>query len=173
MIRPNELPNSNHQRGFTLVEVLVALVVLAIGLLGLASLQIMSIKFNTDSYLRSQATTLAYDISDRLRTNTAAARAGNYTTATKADADAKKAAYDGCSAAACNCYSGGNCTAANLATFDLGTWYQRVETALPGATENRPTIIFDAATNTATITINWRERDLGQTQSWEVQLWPF
>ena len=161
------------QQGFSLIEVLVALVVLAIGLLGLASLQMMSIKFNSDSYLRTQATTLAYDMADRMRVNDIAARGGSYTSATKADADGKKAAFDGCSGSTCSCYAGGNCNTANLALFDLGTWYQRVENALPGATENRPTITFDTATNTATITINWRERDLGQSQVWEIQLWPY
>ncbi len=170
---PDTSLHQSNQRGFSLIEVLVALVVLAIGLLGLASLQMMSIKFNSDSYLRTQATTLAYDIADRMRVNSAATRAGNYTSATKADADAKKAAFDACVGSTCNCYAGGNCGTANLATYDLGTWYQRVEAALPGATENRPTISFNAATNTATVTVNWRERDLGQSQNWEIQLWPY
>ncbi len=161
------------QQGFTLVEVLVALVVLAIGLLGLASLQMMSIKFNSDSYLRTQATTLAYDIADRMRANRTAALSGAYHSPTTADANAKQAAYVACSGGSCSCYAGGNCNGANLALFDLGTWYQRVELALPGSTESRPTISYDAATNIATVTINWRERDLAQFQTWEIQLWPF
>jgi type IV pilus assembly protein PilV len=53
--------------GFTLVEVLVAALVLAVGLLGLAGLQLASMKSNHSAYLRSQATVAAYDLLDRMR----------------------------------------------------------------------------------------------------------
>ena len=59
----------NNVNGFTLVEVLVAMVILAIGLLGLASLQAIALKDNQDAYLRSQANLLAYEMSDRIRAN--------------------------------------------------------------------------------------------------------
>jgi len=55
--------------GFTLIEVLVAVVVLAGGLLGLAALQVTSLSSNQTAYNRSQATQLAYDIADRMRTH--------------------------------------------------------------------------------------------------------
>ena len=57
---------------FSLMEVLIAMLVLAIGLLGLASLQAQSLKFNHDSYVRSQSTFLAYEMMDRMRANPAA-----------------------------------------------------------------------------------------------------
>jgi type IV pilus assembly protein PilV len=66
--------------GFTLVEVLVALVVLSIGLLGIASLQVSSLRWNHGASKRSQATLLAYDILDRMRANPIAARSGEYST---------------------------------------------------------------------------------------------
>lgn len=56
-------------RGFSLLEVLVALVILSVGLLGLAALQARSLQFNQDAYVRTQATLLAYDIIDRMRAN--------------------------------------------------------------------------------------------------------
>lgn len=65
-------------RGMTLVEILVALLVLSIGLLGLAGLQTMSLRFNSSAYYRTQATALAYGLADRMRANRAAALAGNY-----------------------------------------------------------------------------------------------
>ncbi len=65
-------------RGFTLIEVLVALLVLSIGLLGVAALQLTSLRSNHSSSLRSQATLLAYDIVDRMRANQTAATAGSY-----------------------------------------------------------------------------------------------
>lgn len=57
------------ETGATLIEVLVAMVVLAIGLLGLAGLQATSIQSNHSAYYRSQATILASDLADRMRAN--------------------------------------------------------------------------------------------------------
>jgi type IV pilus assembly protein PilV len=67
-----------HSRGLTLVEILIALLILSIGLLGLAGLQTMSLKFNTSAYYRTQATALAYDLADRMRANRQAAVSGEY-----------------------------------------------------------------------------------------------
>lgn len=57
------------QHGATLIEVLIAVVVLSIGLLGLAGLQATSVKSNHSAYQRSQATLFAYDLADRMRAN--------------------------------------------------------------------------------------------------------
>lgn len=57
------------EAGATLIEVLVAMVVLAIGLLGLAGLQATSVQSNHSAYYRSQATILASDLADRMRAN--------------------------------------------------------------------------------------------------------
>lgn len=59
----------NRESGFSLIEVLVAVLVLAIGLLGLAALQASAVRFNHEAQLRSQAAFLAYDIADRMRVN--------------------------------------------------------------------------------------------------------
>lgn len=56
-------------RGFTLLEVLIALVILSIGLLGLAALQGIGIRSGQGAYLTSQASLLAYDMADRIRAN--------------------------------------------------------------------------------------------------------
>ncbi|HET8700842.1 MAG TPA: type IV pilus modification protein PilV [Nitrococcus sp.] len=64
--------------GFTLLEVLIALLVLSVGLLGIAGLQLTSLRSNHSAYLRSQATLLAYDILDRMRANRAQAQTGGY-----------------------------------------------------------------------------------------------
>lgn len=57
------------ETGATLIEVLIAMVVLAVGLLGLAGLQATSIQSNHSAYYRSQATLLAGDLADRMRAN--------------------------------------------------------------------------------------------------------
>jgi len=65
-------------RGFTLIEILVTVIVLSIGLLGLAGLQATALKFNSTAYQRSQATILAYGIAEQMRANATAARNGAY-----------------------------------------------------------------------------------------------
>jgi type IV pilus assembly protein PilV len=70
--------NPQRQQGTTLLEVLIAIIVVALGLLGFAGLQVASLKSNNTAYYRSQATMLAYDVIDRMRVNRAAAIAGNY-----------------------------------------------------------------------------------------------
>ncbi|MCF1182616.1 type IV pilus modification protein PilV [Marichromatium gracile] len=71
-------PPQNAQRGFSLLESLIAMVVLAIGLLGMAELQTTAMRLNSSAYLRTQATNLAYDIIDRMRANRQQALAGAY-----------------------------------------------------------------------------------------------
>ena len=148
------------QTGFSLVEVLVALFVLSIGLLGLAALQTTSLQYNTGSYFRTQATFLAYDIIDRMRANSTAI----------ADSDGN--GYD--QPASSNVASGTNCdttscNSAQLALYDVKRWYDRAVATLPNAAATPPTIQIDSSRN-ATITIRWMERDLSMSQSWIVRL---
>lgn len=69
----NTAPMAEKQRGATLIEVLIAVLILAIGLLGVAGLQITSIQSNHSAYYRTQATVLAEDLADRMRANRTAA----------------------------------------------------------------------------------------------------
>src|SRR5580692_3398722 len=95
----NSSLHSKLPRGFTLIEVLVSLVVLSIGLLGMAKLVLVSSHANDSAYLRSQATALAYEILDKMRANPAGAIAGNYNTAI----NALPAAPTSCLGIAANC----------------------------------------------------------------------
>jgi type IV pilus assembly protein PilV len=65
-------------RGIGLIEVLVALFILAIGVLGAAAMQMNALKFNQNAAVRSQATFLAYEIADAMRANRTVALAGGY-----------------------------------------------------------------------------------------------
>ena len=67
-----------NQHGFTMVEVLVTLVILAVGLLGLAGLQATSLRNTESAYQRSQAAILAYDMLDRMRANSAGVANGRF-----------------------------------------------------------------------------------------------
>lgn len=66
------------QRGVALLEVLITAVILAVGLMGMAALQLRAVQFNHAAYLRSQAYVLAYDMADRLRLNRGVAMDGGY-----------------------------------------------------------------------------------------------
>lgn len=108
------------QSGFTMIEMLVAVLIVSIGLLGVAGLQVYGLSTNHSAYLRSQATFLAYDITDRMRANDTAARAGSYNIAY---ADAAP--------------SGGD-----VAATDLQQWLAALNQALPegdGAINVQPT----------------------------------
>src|SRR3989304_2881609 len=127
---------SASQKGFSLIEVLVALLILSIGLLGLAALQTTSLQYNTGSYLRTQATFLAYDILDRMRANSAAV------------ADADGTGYDqpvsSMVVSGGNCHAT-NCTSAELGLYDVRSWYDRAVATLPNTTGTPPPLQLDAA----------------------------
>jgi type IV pilus assembly protein PilV len=129
------------QSGFTLVEVLVSLVVLSIGLLGMAKLVLVTAHANDSAYLRSQATALAYQIIDNMRANLGGATTGGYVTALSA----MPAAPTGCVAAACN--------NTQLGLWDVYSWKQHLSTSLPSGTGS----IATSATFpvTATVIVQW------------------
>ena len=64
------------ENGSTLIEVLVALLIMAVGLLGMASLQILSLRSTYDAYLRTQASILAVDMVERMRAGGSEGAAG-------------------------------------------------------------------------------------------------
>ena len=65
-----KIPHLKNLRGFTLIEVLIAMIIFAIGMLGLAGLQTRALQDNQDAYLRTQAIFLANDMGDRIKANT-------------------------------------------------------------------------------------------------------
>jgi type IV pilus assembly protein PilV len=108
----------NNNTGFTLIEVLIAMLILAVGLLGLAALQATSLRNNQSAYYRSQATQLAYDIADRMRANVASA--DTYTTILPENASQKP-----------NCLTTEGCTMAEMAENDLSEWNAAIQAILP------------------------------------------
>lgn len=75
---PTKINCRQFQRGFSMLEVLVAILVVAIGLLGLAGLMNAGLRNNQSSSAQTQAVWLAYDMLDRLRADRAVALAGGY-----------------------------------------------------------------------------------------------
>lgn len=76
------------QAGMSMIEVLVAIVVISLGLLGLAGLQATGLKNNFSAHSRAQAMQYAQDMLDRMRTNRTAALAGSYNLTLAANAPA-------------------------------------------------------------------------------------
>ncbi|HSW13319.1 MAG TPA: type IV pilus modification protein PilV [Solimonas sp.] len=72
------MKTQGRQAGFSMIEVLVAAVLLSIGLLGLASLQTVSLQRGNSASQRVDAVALAYDLLDRMRANRAQAIGGRY-----------------------------------------------------------------------------------------------
>jgi type IV pilus assembly protein PilV len=134
-----------------LIEVLVALLVLSIGLIGVAALQANALQANHGSQMRSQATNLAYDIADRMRANRAAALNNAYV-----------GEYD-----AVNCPSSAGdlpSLSGSLADRDLTEWRVALACGLPSG---RARITRDG--DDFVIRIRWDNDRLAEDQSEEVE----
>lgn len=129
------------QSGFTLLEVMVAMVVLSIGLLGLAGLMASSMRNNQGAYHRTQATWLAYDALDRVRANREAALANAYA---GANALGNPAACAPLTAPA----------GANVAAQDIAGWKNALNCALPAGDG---AIAVDPASRRVTVTVQWND----------------
>ena len=112
-----QFANFKEQSGFTLLEVLVAVIVLSIGLIGLAGMQSSALVYNKDSLQRSQAVAIAGGVMDAMRAN----RSGNY-----------EATGGGILVANQNANDSGT-----IAQRDQGMWQRRLFAELgPGSTLN-------------------------------------
>ncbi|MHB1175654.1 MAG: type IV pilus modification protein PilV [Sulfuriferula sp.] len=126
------------QQGFTLLEVLVAMVIVSIGLVGLAGLMMTSAKNNQSAFYRSQASWLSYDIIDRMRANRTPAQNGAYDIAL--------------GVAPTGCGSG------VAVSDDLCQWNTELQTALP---TGKGSIVVSGSV--ATVTVSWDDsRGLGR-----------
>ena len=135
-------PIASRPAGFTLIEVMVSVLVMSIGLLGLASLQATSLRFNNDSSAQTQAAYLASDMADRIRANVS--RASDYP-ATSASANA-------------NCYTSAGCSPVQMAANDIHEWNDALAT-LPAGQGT----ITALAGGLYTITVMWDEQRSGVT----------
>jgi len=132
--------------GFSLVEVLIALAILAVGLLGAVALVIEGLRASRSALQQTVATTLAADLADRIRSNRIAGEAYGLTEGTVLAAPAK------------TCTAVGQCNAAEIAALDLYTWQQTALAQLPDAATS---IDVEPVTATSshlfTIVVRWTE----------------
>ena len=147
------------ERGVTLMEALIAAVLLSMCALAYASLQMRGLSANTSSMWRSKAVMLAYEMSDRLRTNAAGLALGSYNDLT------------GAPAVVADCGSASACAPARMALFDHYQWNLAIARDLPvglGAVclDSTPDdgdladAGCDGVGTTFAVKLFWKERDI-------------
>ncbi|MDO6563638.1 type IV pilus modification protein PilV [Amphritea sp. 1_MG-2023] len=138
------------QRGVTLIEVLVTLVLVAIGLSGMMAMQARGVQQNQSAYLRTQAVSMASDMADRMRLNRQAALADAYSLKLSQT-------VDGFSNTA------GLAAAPKLAANDIADWLARVTAYLPDGDAE-----ISRNDQTIFITLSWNgRRDDGNRSSYQ------
>jgi type IV pilus assembly protein PilV len=163
-------------QGFSLLEVLVAVVVFSVGLMGMAGLLMVSVRTNHSSYLRSQAGFLAQSMADRMRANMPALWTNAYNLAYPVTGTANA------------CSTG--CTITEVVTRDSVLWSNSLRQFLPAPTArigcvlnagasvpSNPTLIVNRApyNGLCTITITWAESSLnrGAGANFQTFAWVF
>lgn len=133
------------ENGFTLLEVLIALLVLSIGLLGLAALQTTGLRSNQMASMRTLATQFTYDITDRMRSNPVGVATGEYVVARTTMPGSTVAPW----------------TVGSLGLTDLTEWRANINTRLPqGASEITlcdTTTVPACTEDTHVVTVYWNE----------------
>ena len=154
MNRSNTCISSPKTSGFTLIEVLIALFVLAIGLLGMATLMMASMQSSQGASQRSAATVAAYDLTERMRSNRdqAAVAASPY------QGDPSAAVLPACFDSATKT---SNCSAADTVALDLAQWSANLQNNLPGA----EAFVQQINNSTFCLVIFWDEPGVAETDS--------
>ena len=146
----NVLRHRTSQRGFSLIEVLIALVIMSVGMLGIASLYVQSMQAGRTSLFRHNAVTLAGDVADRIRANPTAGSAY-----TEGGVD-----Y--------GCIDGGVvCSTPQMAAQDVLQWSAQAEETLPNGDVS---IQFNNAVvpPVYTIAVTWDEP--GEAQNYTITI---
>lgn len=120
-------------RGFTLLEVLIAIVIVSIGLLGVAAMQASTLKNAGSSKYRSAAITMTSDMADRLRANLEGVMGGNYAVGTGYNRPRTSLADAAYSTPDPACRSSG-CLPGAMVLDDLAAWQTRLAAVLPRGT---------------------------------------
>jgi type IV pilus assembly protein PilV len=174
------MPYLPFQRGVTLIEVLVAILLFSIGLMGVAGMLVMSARSTHSAYLRSQVSFLAQGMADRMQANPIGVWTGDY------NGTYPNTIWQDCTA---------GCTPRQLAIHDKGIWSGQLKTFLstdvqaniscgsrglayiPGSDELGLRPPYGGS---CTMTVSWTEQGIGlagsdqndharQTFAWEFQ----
>lgn len=165
----NHAALGKRQRGMSMIELLVAVLVMGIGVLGITALQMVSLQNNRAALYRAEAVQLAYDMMDRIRANPAGASvAGEAYDGVDLD-DAPAAPSVMCNEAVCS--------QGNMVEYDLAVWkcslggYNEEDVcvalrdadvlpdadAQPGLPDGDGSIAVNTATGLITVVVSWQE----------------
>jgi type IV pilus assembly protein PilV len=151
------------QRGASLLEVLISMLIMSIGMLGMAGLTAASNAYNKLAQIRSTSLMLVSDYADRARANMTGFSAGNYAKTTAYENSRTLISTSGCTDTAAN-----SCTAANMATLDQNQWRNLLRLRLPGGDAYVTTSATPATgQNNMDIWVMWTELD--QTTGFAVE----
>jgi len=143
---------TRRQSGFSLVEVLIALVIMSVGMLGIAGLYVESMQAGRTSSFRHNAVTIASDVADRIRANPIGG-----------------VDYEGVRGNN-NCVLGNvDCNPQQMAANDIDLWLTQADETLP---EGDVTITFDNTVNPPTyvIEVSWDEAGETARQTFEIEI---
>ncbi|MBC3882545.1 type IV pilus modification protein PilV [Undibacterium sp. LX40W] len=165
----------SHQKGTTLIEIMVAIVVMAIGLLGLASLQLNALKYQKTASQRSEAVQAAYDLGERMRANWLISSDPSKYSQDRADNEARYK-YDAYysttialdrSALPNNCAilmsNSAGCDAKKIADNDKMAWLRMLELRLAGGAGLILPVTTGTSVSSFDITVMWKEQGLTST----------
>jgi type IV pilus assembly protein PilV len=161
----NVLRRARWQRGFSLLEVLVTLVLTSFALLGLVGLQLSAVKYQKTAHLRIGAVEVAQSIADRIRANPSGAANGAYV---------RELAYGAALPTVLPAISCGSnatpCTnAAGAADRDIAEWVTTVANALPGGRAGIFRVAGEGANSpNRIVTVMWTERATTESDEAEV-----
>lgn len=144
----------NHSAGFTLLEVMIAMVIFSIGLLGLAGIQATAIQNNNSAYTRTVAMQLAYNMADALRASTD--NEGRIVNTYDSISTSMPSSPTSCVHK--NNGTAPNCTDADLANFEVFHWKKRIEQELASGLGS-----ISKTGDVYTITIMWDDEHTGAT----------
>ena len=145
--------HSRTARGFSMIELLVAIVLLSIGLLGMAALQASTLRNNQSANYRTQASNLAYELVDTAR---------SYQARDTANVRALLAPYETSWTATCAANAvATDCTSSNAMTCDRQRWANRVCRSMPNARGR--VVNFSPTTGTFTVEICWSDDRSGNS----------
>ena len=164
MTRPSRFARG---RGFSLIEVLTAMVVLSIGMLGIAAMYTTSLKTGRSAQLRTKGVVFAADMADRIRANPGGAV--NYVTAANGAGTSK-----GCTdrSTAGSVAAAVACTTDQMAVDDIYRWKQLLTNPQSGLPKATATIDYDNTTTppTYTVTVNWTDQDEALSYTLSLQI---
>ncbi|MEM1110604.1 MAG: type IV pilus modification protein PilV [Pseudomonadota bacterium] len=144
-------PMSQQQRGVTMIEILVAIVVMALGLGGIMAMDAFSVRKSHEAFLRTQAVLQAQEMADRMHANRLGVDNGDYVMAALVD-----------TAPGTDCILPSNtsttCSTAQIAAWDKYEWSQSMRNLLPSGDAS-----ISLNNGVYTITVTWLEEGMNAT----------